>query len=82
LEGKNKIMEILTFAKEFCDILQHDGRILTAGSDIQAHIDEIWMEDVLEFCTESDYKLVDIDINLTKKGKNPFIVAIYKLEPK
>ena len=74
-------MEILTFAKEFCDILQHDGRILSAGADIQAHIDEIWMEDVLEFCAESKHKIVDIDINLTKKDKNPFIVAIYKLKP-
>jgi len=75
-------MEIITFAKEFYDMLQHDGKVLTAASSIQAHIDEIWMEDVLDFCVESNYKLVDIDVNLTKKDKNPFIVVIYKLEPK
>ena len=74
-------MDIITFAIDFCDILQHYVRILTASAVIQAHIDEIWMEDVLEFCAESKHKIVDIDINLTKKDKNPFIVAIYKLNP-
>jgi|TARA_R110000823_G_scaffold281739_4_gene399985 hypothetical protein len=75
-------MEIITFAKEFCDLLQHDGKILTAASDIRAHIDEIWMEDVLEFGAESNYKLVDIDINVSTYNKKPFVVALYKLKPR
>tara|TARA_R100000030_G_scaffold87822_2_gene71650 strand:+ start:369 stop:596 length:228 start_codon:yes stop_codon:yes gene_type:complete len=75
-------MEIFTFAKEFADILQQDGTILPASNSIQQHIDEIWMEEVLDFCAESKHKIYDIDINLTKKGKNPFVVVIYKLLPK
>ena len=75
-------MEIFTFAKEFADILQQNGTVLPASNSIQQHIDEIWMEEVLDFCAESNYKIYDIDINLTKKGKNPFVVVIYKLSPK
>ena len=75
-------MEIITFAKEFNDILQYDGNGLTASSDIAAHIDEIWMEEVLEFCVESDHVLADIDINVTNRHKNPFVVVVYKLKPK
>jgi hypothetical protein len=41
------------------------------------------MQDVLEFCAESNYTIVDIDINLSQgKDNNPLVVALYKLEPK
>tara|TARA_R110002020_G_scaffold58750_5_gene160993 strand:- start:7755 stop:7997 length:243 start_codon:yes stop_codon:yes gene_type:complete len=76
-------MEVMTFAKQFCDILQANGKLLPASEDIRAHIDEIWMQDVLEFCAESNYTVVDIDINLSQgKDNNPLVVALYKLEPK
>ena len=74
-------MEVITFAKEFCDILQHDGKILPATADIQAHIDEIWMEEALEFSVEANHKLIDVDVNVATKNKNPFVVAIFKFKP-
>jgi hypothetical protein len=61
-------MEYMTFAKEFHDVLQSNGKVLTAATDIEAHLDEIWMGEVLEFCAESNYCII--------------VVAIYKLEPR
>lgn len=76
-------MEYMTFAKEFHDVLQSNGKVLTAATDIEAHLDEIWMGEVLEFCAESNYCIMDIDLNIThNKENNPFVVAIYKLEPR
>jgi hypothetical protein len=41
------------------------------------------MGEVLEFCAESNYCIMDIDLNIThNKENNPFVVAIYKLEPR
>jgi hypothetical protein len=71
-------MEYMTFAKEFHDVLQSNGKVLTAATDIEAHLDEIWMGEVLEFCAESNYCIMDIDLNIT----HTFVVAIYKLEPR
>jgi hypothetical protein len=53
-------MEYMTFAKEFHDVLQSNGKVLTAATDIEAHLDEIWMGEVLEFCAESNYCIMDM----------------------
>ena len=75
-------LEYMTFVKEFCDLLQTNGKVLTAGSDIQTHLEEIWMGDVLEFCAQHHYSLIDIDVNVShNKENNPLVVAIYKMQP-